>query len=226
MMLKKKIIYLKTFGLFLLPLFMVTGCNLIGAPLSMLAQDQTKKVPAEYGELSGKTVCLWVWADESLLFEYPIIRLDVANHAKHFLKQHVKNIKIVDTSVVDKFQRNEYDADTMPVVQVGKRFKADVVLFIQVSDFVTRPSGSPNLFQGRMNTQCALYDCKGDLPPESPERKLWGSKIEAVYPERPVGMMDTDDLRVRATLLELFGEDIAKKFYDYQAPVRGSGSEK
>jgi hypothetical protein len=222
----KKMVLLNVFGLFVIPLLFSTGCNLIAAPLSILAQDQTKKVPAEYGNLSGKTVCLWVWADESLLFEYPIIRLDVANHARHFIKQHVKNVKIVDPSVVDKFQRNEYDADSMPVVQVGKRFKADVVLFIQVSDFVTRPSGSPNLFQGRMTTQCALYDCKGDLPPESSERKLWGSKIEVVFPERPVGMMDTDDLRIRATLLELFGESIAKKFYDYQAPARESGSEK
>jgi hypothetical protein len=220
----KKMVLLKVAGFLMIPLLFSTGCNLISAPLSMLAQEQTKKVPAEYGDLPGKTVCVWVWADESLLFEYPIIRLDVANHAKHFLKQHVKNIKIVDPSAVDKFQRNEYDADSMPVVQVGKRFKADVILFIQVSEFVTRPSGSPNLFQGRMNTQCALYDCKGDLPPESPERKLWGSKIEVVFPERPVGMMDSDDLRIRATLLKLFGENLAKKFYDYQAPVRESGS--
>jgi hypothetical protein len=213
----KKMVLLKFFGCFLFPLICSSGCNLIGAPLSMMAQNQTQKVPAEYGNLSGKNLCIWVWADESLLFEYPVIRLDVANHVKHLLKQHVKNIKIVDPATVDKFQRNEYDADTMPVVQVGKRFKADVVLFIQVSDFLTRPSGSPNLFQGRMNAQCALYDCKGDLPLESTERKLWGGKIEVVFPERPVGMMDTDDLRIRATLLELFGENIAKKFYDYQA---------
>lgn len=225
-MFMKNVFYLKRFCLLLLPLMFTAGCNLIGAPLSMMAQDQTKKVPAEYGDLPGKNVCIWVWADESLLFEYPVIRLDVANHARHYLKQHVKNIKVVDTAVVDKFQRNEYDADTMPVVQVGKRFKADVVLFIQVSDFVTRPTGSPNLFQGRMNTQCALYDCKGDLPLESPERKLWGGKIDTVFPERPVGMMDTDDLRIRSTLLELFGEKIARKFYDYQAAAKDLEKEK
>jgi hypothetical protein len=121
---------------------------------------------------------------------------------------------------VDKFQRSEYDADTMPVVQIGRKFNADVVLYIQVSNFVTRPNGSPNLFQGKMNTLCSLYDCKGQLPTESNERKLWSGKVDVVYPEHPMGMMETNDLVIRSTLLKLFGETISQKFYEYRAPVK------
>jgi len=195
------------------------GCNLIAAPLSIMAQDQTKKVPAEYADLSGKNLTIWVWADESLLFEYPVIQKDTANHARYFLLQHVKNVKITDIDAVDRFQRSNYDADTLPVPQVGRKFNADAVLFIQVSEFVTRPAGAPNLFQGRMNTQCALYDCKGDLPVESPNRKLWSGAVSVVYPERPVGLMDSNDLTIRSVLLKLFGEALAKKFYEHQVPV-------
>lgn len=196
------------------------GCSTIGASMAILGQDQTKKVPAEYAHLAGKQVCVWVWADESLLFEYPAIRVDAANYARHYLLQHVKNVKVVDVMAVDKFQRSEYDADTMPVVQIGRRFNADAVLNVQVSNFTTRPAGSPNLFQGRMNTLCSLYDCTGPAPVESGERKLWSGKVDVVYPERPVGMMETSDLVVRSTLLKLFGETLAQKFYEYRAPVK------
>jgi len=200
-------------------LITAAGCSYLGAAASIIGQDQTKKVPAEYANLSGKQVCVWVWADESLLFDYPAVRIDVANHARHYILQHVKDVKVIDVRTVDKFQRSEYESDTMPVVQIGRKFNADAVLYIHVSNFLTRPTGSPNLFQGRMNTLCSLYDCKGQLPTESTERKLWSGKVDVVYPDRPVGMMDTNDLVVRSALLKLFGEKLAQKFYEYRAPV-------
>ncbi|MFA5865871.1 MAG: hypothetical protein WC975_14460 [Phycisphaerae bacterium] len=208
-------------GLLLSFLIAVGGCNLIAAPLAVLGQGQTRKVPAEYAELPGKHLVIWVWADESLLFDYPAIREDVASHARYFIKEHVKNAKIVDIAVVDKFQRSQYEADSMPIVQIGRKFNADVILFIQVSDFVTRPGSAPNLFQGRINAQSALYDCNGILPVENPQRKVWSGKIEVVYPEHPMGMMETTDLRIRSALLQLFGEKLAKKFYETKEPVEG-----
>jgi hypothetical protein len=191
------------------------GCNIVGPLLFLAKEEETKKIPAEYNDLGGKKVCIWVWGDESLLFDYPAVKVDSASHAKYYIQQHVKNVDIVDPIRVDKFQRSNYEADTLPVVEVGRKFNADVVLFIQVSDFVTRPVGSPNMFQGRMNAQCALYDCKGELPVESSKRKLWSGKINVVYPDHPVGIMETNDLAMRSTLLKLFGESLAKKFYEY-----------
>jgi hypothetical protein len=147
------------------------------------------------------------------------VRIDTASHAKYYIQQHVNDVNIVDPIRVDKFQRTNYEADSMPVVDVGRKFDADVVLFIQVSDFVTRPVGSPNLFQGKMNAQCALYDCKGELPVESPKRKLWSSKIVVTYPDHPMAISETNDLAMRSTLLKLFGESLAKKFYEYSVKL-------
>ena len=107
----------------------------------------------------------------------------------------------------------------MPVVQVGRKFDADVVLFIQISDFTTRPPGSPNLFQGYLLAQCALYDCRGELPDESPKRKLWDGKVDVKFPDHPVSMMESNDIKMRSALLGMFGESLAKKFYEYKVKV-------
>jgi hypothetical protein len=195
------------------------GCNYVAPILYLANAEKTEKVSAEYSELAGKKVCVWVWSDESLLFVYPAVRVDTANYASCCIKEHLKGVDFVDAIRVAKFQRSNYEADSLPVVEVGRKFDADVVLFIQVSDFVTRPAGSPNLFQGQMATQCAIYDCKGELPVESPKRKLWSGSIKVVYPDHPVGMLETNDMAMRSILLKLFGDALAKKFYDYRVKV-------
>jgi hypothetical protein len=209
-------------GLLGIIVLLSSGCNMLSFPLYALASEQTKKIPAEYTGLPGKKICILVWADESVLFDFPALRIDTSNHARYFLRQHVKNIQVVDSAAVDKFQRNDYDADQLPAVSVGRKFKSDVVLFIQVVEFLTRPQGTPNLFQGRMSTECVLYDCTGELPVESPNRKLWSGKISVVYPEHPVGLMETNEINVRSTLLKLFGENLAKKFYEYSVSAEES----
>jgi hypothetical protein len=195
------------------------GCNWLGPAMSFMELEKEKKVTAEYNELAGKKVCIWVWADESLVFEYPAVRVDTANWAKYYIKQNVEKVDFVDPIRVYKFQESNYEADAMPVVEVGQKFEADMVLFIQVSDFTTRPPSSPNLFQGHMNAQCALYNCKGELPVESPKRKLWDGKIDIEFPDHPVSIMESNDVKMRSALLGMFGESLARKFYDYKVKV-------
>jgi len=197
------------------------GCNVIGPTMYIMQADRTRKVQAEYGDLAGKTVCICVWADDAIVFDYPQICLDVANHAKFALGEHIK-CEFVDPVAVDSFQRSDYHADQLSVVQIGKRFGADVVLSIQVVEFRTRPVASASLFQGLISTSCALYDCKGDLPVHSKARGLWSGQIKITYPEtRPLSMTDADDLSMRAATLQVFGQALAKKFYTHREPIQG-----
>jgi len=191
------------------------GCNWLAGPLYLLSAEQTKKIPAEYGQLAGKRVCVWVWADDSVLFDFPALRSEVAGYAKHYIAEHV-NASFVDPLAVEKFHRERYDADSLSPVEVGQHFDADVVLFIQVLDFRTRPIDSPNLFQGHVAASCALYDCRGEKPPFSPDRQLWTGQVEVTYPPRgPVGMMQSNEVTIRAQVLTAFAQELAKKFYDY-----------
>ncbi len=198
---------------------MISGCNLLAFPIYAFNADKTKKVLPEYSGLQGKKICIWVWADESLMFDYPAIRLDIANHAKYFIQQHIQ-CDIIDPALVDKFRKSQYQADLLTPVEIGKHFKADVVLFIEVSDFSTHMPDTPELLQGRLSTHCVLYDCTGNLPVTSPQRKLWSGNIDVVYPEnRPMSVAQTNVLAIRSITLKLFGEKLAKKFYEHREPI-------
>ena len=199
-----------------------SGCNLIAYPLYMAKSEQTKKVPAEYGQLGDKTVCIWVWAEDAIVFDFPQIPLEVADYAKHYMAKNIK-AKFVDPLAVDRFRRQEYDAASLSPVEVGRRFEADVVLFIQVLEFRTRPANSPNLLQGYISASCWLYDCTGQKALYSPDRVLWSGQVETSYPTRgPVSMMQANDVSIRAQVLGLFAQELARKFYQYRVKLHPS----
>ncbi len=202
--------------LILLLLGITIGCNLIAYPIYVLSADRQKKVPAEFSDIKGKRVCIWVWADNSLLFEYPVVRLDIANYVKHHMQKHLE-CDVVRPEEVENYRESEYEAENISVVKIGQHFKADYVLFIQVLDFRTHPLGAPNLFQGYINAECALYDCEsGRLPIESPHRRVWSGRISIKHPKkRALLLSKTSELNMRATLLNLFAQELTKKFYDH-----------
>jgi len=197
------------------------GCrSLLGPLLYATNADKTETVQPEYADLAGKRVCVWVWADDSVAFDYPAIRLDVARHAEYFISQFIK-CTFVDPGEVEKFRRSNYEADRTPVVKIGQHWNADVVLFIQVVEFTTHPTGMPNLLQGRLASQCALYDCRGSLPESSPERLLWSGRVDVTYPEsRAQSSAMTSARAVRSDTLKVFGDTLAKKFYRHQRPIK------
>ncbi len=197
----------------------ISGCNLLAFPMYAMNANKTKKVLPEYAGLAGKRICIWVWADESLMFDYPAIRLDIATHVKYFIQQHIK-CDIVDPIEVDKYRKSNYQVDILSPVEIGKHFKADLVLFIEVNDFGTQMPDSPELLQGHLSAHCVLYDCKGTMPITSPSRKLWSGNINIVYPkDRPVSAAQMNALAMRSIILKLFGEQLAKKFYEHREPV-------
>lgn len=195
------------------------GCQETGSLLYTLKADDTKKVKAESSELEKKRICIWVWIDDDVLFEHPNLRPDIANHVKSALSQQVE-CTFVDPATVEQYQRSDYESDQLGVVPIGRHFEADRVLHVEVSEFRTRPTATPSLFQGTIRTQCTLYDCTGEEKDTSEKRRLWTKKIDVVYPEtRSLGQNETDDVQIRSNTLLVFADLLAKCFYIHDEPV-------
>jgi hypothetical protein len=191
------------------------GCKLAAAPFLMWGPEPTKEVPAEYPYLQGKKVCLLVWADSETLFEYPWVRLEVSEHVAQAMQANVKGVSFVSNRNVVDLQRRDLDWDRRDPAVLGKRFAADRVLMLELTQYTTREPESPHLYRGRIAANVKVYDTA--YPGSAAAFK---TSVETVYPPESVGQWGTDDQAIRQATMEAFAVEVAGKFYNRRVRVR------
>jgi len=194
----------------------VCGCNLLAYPLYLTAPEPVRKVPAEFDKLPGKTVAVVVWAEPATLFQFPHIRLEVAAQVAYQLGRHIKDTHVVEPQQVADYQDRHPNWASLPPAELGKKFGADYVIFIELLKYTTRDPKSPALFRGRATASVAVYDAN------EPSRRWTLTQAVAQYPARQTGLISGDDMSVHRRLLEQLGIQIARKFYDHEVKVQGS----
>ena len=200
----------------LLPLLAATsGCRLLAAPILMWGKEPTKDVPAEFPYLQGKKVCLVVWADSETLFEYPWVQLEVSEHIAEAMKPNVEGVSFIPNRSVVDLQQREVDWERMDPALLGKRFGADRVLMIELTQYTTREPDSPHLYRGRIAAGVKVYDT-GYLR----SAPVFKTSVETVYPPESVGQWGTDGRAIRKATMEAFAAELAGKFYDRRVKVK------
>lgn len=191
-----------------------TGCRLLAAPILMWGQEPTKEVPAEFPYLQGKKVCLAVWADSETLFEYPWVQLEVSEHVAKAIKPNVERVSFTPNRNVVELQQREVDWERTDPAVLGKRFGAERVLMIELTQYTTREPESPHLYRGRIAANVKVYDT--GYPRSAP---VFKTSVETVYPPESVGQWGTDDRAIRKATMEAFAAELAGKFYDRRVKV-------
>ncbi len=196
----------------------VPGCNIISVPFVLFSPDPTKKVAAEFAQIKGKRVCILVWAEQATLYEYPRVQLESADHIRYFLKEKFgKDVDIVSPTEVDRYMQSHPDWATEHPARLGRHFKADLVMMVELMEFSTREPGSPGLFRGRVRARVTMYELtKGEDQP----RGIALKPAEVAYPpDKPVGVLRADDRTIRAETYKEFGRIVAEKFYDHEVKL-------
>ncbi|HQL54898.1 MAG: hypothetical protein KA383_09975 [Phycisphaerae bacterium] len=189
----------------------LAGCR----ALALFLPEQTKTVPAEYPYLIDKTACIVVRAPDELLFENANLAWEVADHVRVALEANVKGVSVVDPRKITEFQRTERDWATMDPAALGKRFGADRVLEIELTQYTTREPESPYLYRGHITAALRVYNTEY---PNS--QAAYQGDARTVYPPDGPGRYGSTDRAIRAATLTAFAQDVAVKFYDHQVPVR------
>jgi hypothetical protein len=206
-----------TFLCGLVALLLTVGCNLISMPFVLFAPDPTKKIPAEYANIKGKRVLILVWAEQATLYEYPKVQLEIGSHIWYYLKEHFKDISVVSPSEVYRYMESNPDWATEHPADIGRRFKSNLVMMVELMEFTTREPGSPNLFRGRVRARITMYDLTGD---DERPKGIALKPAEALYPpDRPVGVLRADDRTIRAETYKEFGRVVAQKFYEHEVKL-------
>ena len=187
------------------------GCH----ALALFLPEPTKTVKAEYPYLADKRLCIVVRAPDEMLFEYPNLPWEIADHARAGLEGNVRGLSIVDPKKVVDFQRSDPAWEQMDPAALGKKFDADRVLEIDITQYATREPESPFLYRGHITAAVRIYNT------EYPNTQhAYESEVRTVYPPDGPGKYGTNDRVIRGATLDAFGQDVATKFYDRKVTAR------
>lgn len=191
------------------------GCAVVRAMTYLFGELPTRQVKAEYPHLAKQKVCVLVRADMETIFEYPHVQWEVADHVRVALEQNVQGVKVVDPRRVAEYQRGHPDWERTDPAELGKRFAADRVLEINLTQYTTREPDSPHLYRGHISALVSVYHA--GYPNSEP---VYTTEVKTVYPPESVGEPGTGDRAIRRAAMEVFANDLAGKFYDRTVQVK------
>ena len=191
------------------------GCNLAALPFLLWADEPTRKVAAEYPYLGEKRTCIVVWAEMDTLFEYRDVQWELSEFVAAELESKVPGTTVVPCREVVDYQRRTLDWDRQDPAELGKRFGAERLLLIELTQYGTREPDSPHLYRGHVGANLRVYDTA--YPKSEP---AYRGSVDTVYPPDSVGLWSSDDRGIRRAMMQAFAVDVANKFYDRLVKVR------
>ena len=192
------------------------SCRSAMIALSQLKPQPTKKVAAEFSRLPGHKVVVLAWVEPGALLDYPYARYDAANHIRAHLAPHLEETDFVDPARVEDYLESSYSAATDPVA-VGKKFKADFVVYAELTRFSVRDPSAPQLYRGRIESSVVVYDLTVD---EGEPNRFELTPVKVVVPEEgPIAVNQTHPTEVRRATCEELGAAVAQRFYEHEAEL-------
>src|SRR5262249_24920597 len=157
-------------GLFLAAWFS-TGCDMLALPWVIFGPDP--RIPPELKEITNKdkkrdvSVVVLTYAGSESRPEFIRFDRDLADQIVRELKAgfayNEELVKVVSPSKVDKFKQEHPGWQTLSLVELGKHFNADWVLYVEIdNDTLTlynRGSGAL-LYHGHADTTVTIADVR------------------------------------------------------------------
>lgn len=200
----------------LLPLVgAASGCQAFMLHALLWGEEPTRTVPAAYPYLADQKVCILVRVDIEHLFTYPHLQLEIGRHVGVALEGNVRGVSVIESRRVVDFQRRDPDWETTDPAALGKRFGADRLLEITLTQYTTREPESSHLYRGHVSATVSVYNT--GYPDSAP---AYTTEVRTVYPPHGAGQFGTSDREIRRAAMEAFAQDVAGKFYDRKVKVK------
>jgi hypothetical protein len=195
---------------------LTAGCQALAAPFLMWGPEPTRTILAEYPYLKGERIAVAVWADHETIFEFPNVQLELSSFVARAIEQHVKDVKLVHPREVVDFQNRNRDWDRLPAARIAERLGADRLILIELGQYTTRDPGSEHLLRGHIAAAVRVYTAsagEGVSP-------AYRTEVSIAHPPDGPGAWGQSETIIRRETMEVFAEELAKKFYDHKVKVR------
>ena len=197
----------------------LSGCQAFNYLAHKLAPaGKGKWIPPETEALSeGTRVLVLVYVDQAIQYQNnQLARYYTAAAVANELQSKLK-VDVVDPATVEYFQASNINWTDSHPSQIGQRFHADFVLYIELQEFTTTAEQSGELLQGRITGNCGLYNV-GKSSSDT-IRMLWRNQVQSVYPPSMPAVAEIGTLdRIRQATFKLFSEKLVKHFYGHYEP--------
>jgi len=180
----------------------------------LMLKEPKKKVGAEFGKLEGKTSAIVVWCDQATLDQDPNARYRVADTVRYYLARDIRKAKFVNVRDITDFQdKSGSDWEGMTNAELGKRFRADYVIRVDLVEYTARARDAREVRKGRIRATVSVFDVEGP----SGERPVYSTDVTASYPQDSrTDVMNASDLDIINGALRAFGEKVAQKFHEHE----------
>ncbi len=184
-----------------------SGCNLLSVPFFLLGPEPKvepllKKLASDSKDKEVKVVVL---AYGGLETRPEFLRADreLSNLLVRQLKEHCKyngeKVALVAPAKVEEFKNTHPDWHTMNLEDIGSRFDANYVIYLEINKLSLYETGSANLiYRGRADITVSLVDV------DHPDEGVMQKEFTCEYPGDASGGVPIDDKNQRVFLAEFY----------------------
>ena len=210
-------------------LMSLTGCNVIGIVGTVIGPPDTG---AAYTKLKGETVGVLVWADRGARLDYPSLQADIAKSLTSKLSELTKpknpktkpreemvGIQYLNPMSIVRFQEDHPEFDGLPAQDVAVRLGVTRVIYIEVKDFRTHSTESPDIFKGTVTGSVQVVE----VTPGANKVATIGysdPSLDVNYPpDRPEGIPygDVSTQMIYDRTIDQFTTEISMLFFRHSA---------
>ena len=193
------------------------ACNIIGAAASRAPKPD---ILAAYKGLSNHSVGVVVWADRSLITDWPNLRIDMGNSIMSKLKTAQaaagKDSKeLLGTTFpypaasFVKYQKDHPGLDALPITDVAPRLGVDRLIYIEVNDFSTRADGSIALYLGKIDVAMKIIEVEGGKGKSAYDE----GSVKSQFPDKATkeGVLNSSDRAIYGGTVDAITTDIVTR---------------
>ncbi len=97
--------------------------------------------------------------------------------------------------------------------ELGKEFKADFVVRVDLLEYTARARDTREVRKGRVRATVSVFD----ITKPGSDRPVYGNEISASYPQdAKVDVMNASDATILNGALQIFGEKVSQKFVEHE----------
>jgi hypothetical protein len=195
---------------------LASGCNLLSLPFFLFGPEP--KVEAEMKQIGSKekrdeiTVLVLTYAGAETRPEFIKVDRDlaarVAEELRTAFQYNAEKVRVVSTSKIEKFKQEHANWQTLELADVGKRFNADWVIYVELDNdtlSLYERGSAREMYRGHADYTVTLLNV------HDPEDGTIRKSFSHTYPkdDRGIQASDTTALLFKQKFLEQIARKIA-----------------